>query len=248
MIVELFGPPCAGKTTFARLLASGLDARGFSARCVISARASEWDAAAADQRVAKRPSWAAETLATQREACDAVNRAVLRLLPPRNSLWQFRLRRYLRALSASWARSHATADVMIFDQGYTQALCSLVSLTRKPDPSCVRAAIDLLPEPVLRIGLKVPRDVLLMRLIQRTQDQTFRERILELSSEKILEQDRICAALFEILDGRGKVMGSVTSGSTDMPPFFDTVARALHSLTAEKGRPGHRVLGEVGRS
>jgi hypothetical protein len=245
MIVELFGPPCAGKTTFARMLASDLEARGLSARCVISARASELDAAPADQRAAHRRSRAAETLVAQQEACDAVNRAVLRLLPPRNWLWRFRLRRYLRTLATSWARGHAAADIMVFDQGYTQALCSLVSLARKPDPSCVRAAIDLLPEPALRIGLTVPRDVLVARLNQRARDLTFRERILELNSETILEQDRICAALFEILDGRGKVVGSVTSGSTDMPPFLDSVARALRSLTVERGRPGLRELREV---
>ena len=242
MIVELFGPPCAGKTTFARLLVSGLQARGLPARALISARASEADAPGG---AARRPATGtADAQAWKRDACEAVNKAMLRLLPPRSPIWQVRLRRYLRVLAASWARCDKSADVVVFDQGYTQALCSLVSLTRRPEPACVQAAADLLPRPALRINLTVPRGVLVARLAQRSRCLTLRERILEVDNATIIEQDRICSVLFDMLDGDGAIMRAMSSGTTDMPPFLDAVARKLRPPAIE---PGPRALREVVR-
>ena len=248
MIVELFGPPCSGKTTFARMLAFDLQARGFDAQTLVSARASEVEVTAGPRGTKVARNRAADGRAQRWADYEALNRTLMRLLPPRSPLWHLRLSRYLRQLAASWTWSDAAPDVVVFDQGYTQALCSLVSLTRQPDPDRLRAALDLLPAPTLRINLTVPRHVLDDRLAQRSRNLTLRERLLELDDATIREQDRICATLFEALDARNAVMRSVSSGSSEMTSLLDAVARELRPLIVKPREPEHWNIREAGRS
>ena len=123
MIVELFGPPGAGKTTFARGLAAGLRAQGYSAEAVVSARTSE---ARGDTPVlARGPDGSAAfgpATALPEASSDRLGRSLLTILPPRNIFWNLRLRRYLHRLAAAWARSDTAPGILVFDQGYAQAL------------------------------------------------------------------------------------------------------------------------------
>ncbi|MEL6064538.1 MULTISPECIES: hypothetical protein [unclassified Methylobacterium] len=227
MIVELFGPPGAGKTTFARGLAAGLRARGYAAEAVVSARTSE---AERDGPVRARGpvGGAASGHATAQPDArrDGLGRSLLTILPPRNVFWNLRLRRYLRRLAAAWARSEAVPGIRVFDQGYAQALCSLISLSRSTDPGRIAMAAALLPRPALRIALHAPGELLAARQEARVHKAGLLERMLELDAATNLRQAGICDTLFGTFQGSAPLLRTTSLDEASMAGFVDTVAAA----------------------
>lgn len=222
MIVELFGPPGAGKTTFARAIGEGLLVRGLAAQVLVSARPSE--VATVTDGGLLRAAVAARGAAAD-PGLDAVNDILIRLLPPHSPLWRLRLRRYLRILATSWRRGGESAGIVVFDQGYTQALCSLISLTRDPPAAAVAAALALLPQPAVRIALRAPREILLARVGNRRRTMSLRERILELDAATNLAQAGICEDLLQALTGRGLLLSS-DPHDRELGPHLDAIAAA----------------------
>lgn len=238
MIVELFGPPGAGKTTFAQKIADGLQSRGHAARTLISARPSETAALSEAECFGGRTAAAANARAQGLVDADldAVNRDLMRCLPPHSLFWRFRLRRYLKLLAASWSQNQSGAEIAIFDQGYTQALCSLTSLTRSADPRRIVQAASLLPAPAVRICVQVPRALLLARQQQRERERPFLERFLELDPATNLAQAGICTSLRTILEGRMSPGGPVPMlcpdpMNEDLGPVLDAVADVARTPT-----------------
>ena len=136
MIVELFGPPAAGKTTIAKFLTTQLRESGHAVEPIISNRPAEWDGAKETHTTAAaglpslvrrlaRPiiqSGAALCVSTR---INQSSRALMQLDPPVNMFWQFRLKQYLMRLASAWDRASRADHVVLFDQGYVQFACSL---------------------------------------------------------------------------------------------------------------------------
>jgi len=129
MIVELFGPPGVGKTTFAQALAARLRERGYGSTLALSYRPSEGPTIAGFDGLARRwfPAFrrvtrpAIESLmvahclpADSPEACAATT--LRNLFPPRGVIMALKLRHYLLRLSAQWHAAARTQDVVIFAQ------------------------------------------------------------------------------------------------------------------------------------
>src|SRR5215467_15374362 len=111
MIIELFGPPCAGKTTFGHEFTACLREHGHVVELIPSYRPAETapsagaDIAAPTQnhvaavvRRLARP--ASEILAMVRHpvanSCDVRTAAdLIKLLPPKSLIWSMRLRQYI---------------------------------------------------------------------------------------------------------------------------------------------------------
>ncbi len=156
MIIELFGPPGAGKTTFAQALAARLRERGHVAELVLSYRSAErlrcldpcvavprpHQTAAVVHRLT-RPVVEMLTLArhpfvNSHDVSTAVN--LIRILPPRNLVWSIRLSQYISRLSHSWYQASAAGHIVLFDQAYVQAVCSPTRRpSRRPEGSPLRA-------------------------------------------------------------------------------------------------------------
>src|SRR5215216_2760615 len=51
--------------------------------------------------------------------------SLMDLLPPRTLLWSVRYRRFLSLLSRSWKMASTSDRIVIFDQGFVTALCSM---------------------------------------------------------------------------------------------------------------------------
>jgi thymidylate kinase len=218
MIIELFGPSGAGKTTLAYAVATALKENGCDVQLIESSRPAE------RPDVRRQPLEGFARYKTRRLA-DPLSRAIklvsavpsvlsgarsndieaklMQLLPPRNLFWSVRYRRYLCLLWRAWNMASASRDIVIFDQGFLSALCSLFLLTRPVDAKLLSLGLELIPRPSHIIRLDVPRPILEARLRERLRRQGALERLFELDLQTTLKQVEIVSELTNLLQERG---------------------------------------------
>lgn len=222
MIIELFGPPCVGKTTFACAVATRLRKRYKNFKLVLSYRPSEYPLAFAEssarlrapatlQRLA-RPT--AESLAAGPAAAAAAKRhasaELTGLVSKGNIIQSLRLRQYLLRLDRNW-RATLRADIVLFDQAFIQMICSCAQLDGTLTVELVAHALDAVPQADLLIRLTAPPEILAARLAERRRRQSRIERLLgrRASDEAAWVYDKI----YELLQARGRSVISVDSST-----------------------------------
>ena len=204
MIVELFGPPAAGKTTYAFTLAKALRARGHRVDLLMSLRPGEQQD---DLPRRSRFPVIERLLSPINLLLSDLSHAVryrehvaaawhmLAAMPPRSLLWQIRLYRYLLHLHLSWETAARAPHLVLIDQGFVQAVASLVLLSECRDEARINRELAALPRPDLLIGLQAPATILHQRLATRLPAQGWMERRLELSIEENLRFANVIADL-----------------------------------------------------
>jgi len=217
MIVELFGPSAAGKTTLARALAGALQKAGCNVQLVASSRPAECTQAGNETTTVFARSSPALSAAVSRAAKfasavpvllpgfprDAITTELMALLPPRGFLWSIRYRRYLSRLACAWNTANASEGIAIVDQGFLSGLCSLFLLSRSSEPKLLERGLEFIPRPNLVIRLEASRDVVEGRLLERLRRQSAAERLFELDIEMNLKQIGIVRELADILRKQG---------------------------------------------
>ena len=233
MIIELFGPPGAGKTTFARSLTARLRERGHLAELWLSYRPTEGlpvlDSSGASagrypagryQNVVmhrlRRPlsemlMIARHPFANSRDVRTAVH--LVKLLPPTNIFASIKKGQYISRLSHAWHEKSGAEHIVLFDQGFVQAVCSLALLAGVTNDASIADALDYAPISDLLIRLEAPLEVLKIRLndrrrLQSTIEQLF-EADLKTSLASIYMIDRVHALLLQ----RGRYV--LTASSVD---------------------------------
>jgi RecA/RadA recombinase len=226
MIIELFGPPGAGKTTFARALSARLRERGHLAELKLSFRPTEGlpaldpcgDAAGRFQNVVihrlSRPLGEMLTIVrhpftNSRDVKTAVH--LLRLLPPTNILASIKNGQYISRLSHAWYEKSRAAHVVLFDQGFVQAICSLALLAGAANEAPIASALDYAPISDLLIRLEAPLELLRIRLNDRRRLQSTIEQLLEPDLKTSLASISMIDRLHNLLLQRGRSVLSASS-------------------------------------
>jgi thymidylate kinase len=245
MIVELFGPPGAGKTTFAHALAARLKERGAAAELILSYRPAERVASfdllatpSAQAVVARRLvrpvvemlALARHPFANVQDFISAVS--LVRKLRPRTFVSAIREVQYIARLSNSWHRASHAPNIAVFDQGYVQAVYSLALLSGETDEARLADALEFAPRPHLVIRLEATLDVLRARLHRRKCLQSAIERLLELKVQADPEAMAITERLNNVLRNRGQAVTCITS--LDRCSLHQGVERAVRQIMEEQ--------------
>jgi thymidylate kinase len=234
IIIELFGPAACGKTTLARALKRALADRGVPVLLVTSSRPAEKGLkeahgvavmAASLSRVSKLVT--ALGALTSGVSAEPLVAHLMELLPPRGWTRSLRVRRYLRNLCRSWSAALTSHNVVIFDQGFMNSLCSLALFSGFVDRNNLARGLSLVPEPDLLVRLDTPREVLQTRLERRLQGQAMIERLFERDIETALRQVELSSHLDDLLAERGRHPLHVSWRDSD------GLARAVEAIVDE---------------
>lgn len=247
MIIELFGPPAAGKTTFASALAARLRERGHTVDLILSQRPAEGSSqeirSATDLatpqispmiRRLTRPFAEILTMARHpftipHDVGMALN--LIKILPPSNALWLLRLVQYVSRLSRAWFQASNSGHITLFDQAFVQAVCSLVLLSGVEDELLITNALDAIPKSDLLVRLDAPTEILKARLRDRQGLESRIERLLELDSATSLRSSAIIDYLHELLrKGDRQIMNAA---SLDQHSLNEAVERIEKQITAQ---------------
>jgi len=219
MIIELFGPPGVGKTTFSRALTARLRERGHIAELRLSYRPAE-HLSVPDPRGAasglyqnalirrlRRPLGELLTIARHPFANSSdVKTAVhlVWLLPPTNVFASIKNGQYILRLSHAWYEKSRAVHVALFDQAFVQAVCSLALLARVENDTPIADALDYAPKSDLLIRLEAPLELLKARLHHRRRLQSTAEQLLEPDLETSLASIAMIDRLHNLLLQRGR--------------------------------------------
>jgi len=246
IVVEIFGPAAAGKTTLAHALHRALEAAGCRSELVASARPAERAGhdpgpEPAVRRALVGPlSRAAKIFSAVAElrSQDVLGAQLLALLPPRTPLWQLRNRRYLARLDRALVADRPLADVLILDQGYLSALCSLAALSGLAQAvdvdGILMRGLDLISLADLVVWVETPRAALEERLRDRLARQSPLERLFELDLPTTMEQARLAETVGCLLRTRKRLVLEVLGfGRAQLDDAVLRASKAVCALIAE---------------
>jgi O-antigen/teichoic acid export membrane protein len=254
MIIEFFGPPGSGKTTFANELARRLRAQGYEAGIVRSYHynAGKWAVdifglAHLVRRVLAAILSTARNLSSyRRRELETVN-TLFRLMPPASLLWRVRLWQYILHLACRWTQAERSPDIEIFDQGFIQAVGSLAMFSGAASPESIAQTLRLAPKSDLVVRITVPRDIVERRLHSRMAGELLGERLFEASLEASLRSVEIFEQIGKVRADSG--LETVSVGPLDRKSTSDDMGIVENLIIAQLSQikektPAHHGTGQ----
>jgi len=129
---------------------------------------------------------------------------MINLIPPEKRIWRARLWQHILKLSRRWDQAKQSRDVVIFDQGYVQAVASLAMFNGAADKVALAKAISITPIADFTLRIVAPRAIVESRLRQRLRDEAPAERILEADFATNMSAFGIFQIINDILVGSGR--------------------------------------------
>jgi O-antigen/teichoic acid export membrane protein/thymidylate kinase len=217
MIIEAFGPPGAGKTTFSRALAQRLRQRGYTVDLILFPRLKSEFLSRGGFLPALLRAISAIFVAIA-ILCRPISNApglrlardLLRLMPPASPAWWIRISQYVVRFSCAWNDPHKPDRIVLFDQGFVQAVCSL-ALHSRADQTTIAQAISMRRRPDLLIRFDAPKELLEQRLRQRSGQKTLVEKWLDRDVRTFLKMKPITDYVGSLLATEDRRMISVNS-------------------------------------
>jgi thymidylate kinase len=252
VIIELFGPPGSGKTTFAHALTTRLRRRGIVADIVLSFRPAEQApvlvpivfkrqylnavAFRLSRPIVELLAIASHPFANYRDFRIAMD--LVSLLCPANFFSSIREMQYLVRLSHSWYERSGFPGIALFDQGFVQAICSL-ALSYRADDASIANALDSAPKSDLLIRLDAPPRLLESRLKNRRRSQGTIERLFELDLNTSLSSVTMIDRLHNLLL---KQRRSVLRASSINQRALDESLNVIEQAVIEKANIESKVV------
>ncbi|SHG42907.1 oligosaccharide flippase family protein [Bradyrhizobium erythrophlei] len=253
MIVEFFGPPGAGKTTLARALLCRLRERGYTTKIALvhqPDKVSLFDPGGLGYALGRIGQAIVGVVAmtfhpiTHSHAFSAVARLVY-MLPPRNPVWFIRVSQYILRLSEIWRQSSDVDPIIVFDQAFIQAVCSLSVFSRTVDEAVFLRALKLIPKSDVAVYVRVDPDVQEARLRNRKRSEPVIARFFEAGESTNLQFAPIIESVNALLQKHGRPVVVV---QLDEPSSIDHVVdkierEILTRLEGKSNAVGHAVAG-----
>ncbi|MGO4678049.1 hypothetical protein AB4Z40_34850 [Bosea sp. 2YAB26] len=233
MILEMFGPSAAGKTTMVSALTAHLRGLGYVVNPRIGVRAHPL------RRGILKGLASARLLRSAGSAAGVAE--LFRILPPKELLWFVRLYWHLALLHHDWTAAQASDAITIFDQGMVQAVASLILLSGITDRDPVARALDIVPKPDLLIRFEAPRPLLEARLRDRRQKIGPLQRYLEIDLQGSLDHVDHVDLISDMVSARGLPM--IRISSIDAPSRNLSIDRITTEVQARM-RPSRAVAEE----
>jgi O-antigen/teichoic acid export membrane protein/thymidylate kinase len=207
MIIELFGPPGSGKRTFAHALARRLRGEGYQVTVALSHRPRERGSSVdlgiflAIFRIISAIFSTSKILLSPRGRIKdlSTSLSIIRMMPPKKRIWRARLWQHILKLSRRWDEAKQSRDVVIFDQGYVQAIASLAMFNGTADKAALAKALSLAPAADFTLRVVAPRAIVETRLQQRMEHEAPAERIFEADFDTNMRAFGVFQSINEIL-------------------------------------------------
>ncbi|TIW22283.1 MAG: exopolysaccharide biosynthesis protein [Mesorhizobium sp.] len=245
MIIELFGPAGSGKTTFANALAKHLHDHGYVAKVTLCYlprdRGGGWDRFGIFAVISRVSSAILITVLAllssfwQNSDISSANKLV-RTIPPKSLIRRILIWQYIVRLSRCWTQAQGSTNIIIFDQGFVQAIGSLAMFNGAADDRLIVRALESTPRADLVVGMAVPRDVVEARLQTRMMHEPPAERFLEVDVAGNMQ-------FFDVFEKIGNVLRSaqrsnVSVGAVDEQSIASGLCQVEQEIQTRLSRTG----------
>jgi hypothetical protein len=147
---------------------------------------------------------------------DSNTDALVSKLPRGRGVAALRMRQYLVRLSAAWQDARKSERIVIFDQGYVQALSSILLATEGVLEHNVVSMLAIAPRSDLAIRVKASAAAIESRLNRRRQTIGPVGRLFERDLGDPARQARVADRLYSALERMGRAVLTVSSTDPEM--------------------------------
>ncbi|CAN7667782.1 oligosaccharide flippase family protein [Mesorhizobium caraganae] len=263
MIIELFGPPGSGKAAFADALAGRLRGQGYRTR-VVHSRQRRKRGGSVDLgvflflfRVGAAIFSAFSVLISPRGLVKylSLSLAMIRIIPPKKFIWRARVWQHILKLSHTWDEAKQSEEIIIFEQGYVQAVASLAIFNGAADNIAIARTLKLTPVADFTLRVVLPRPIVETRLRERMKHDAPAERILDADLDTSMRAFGVFQNINDILLGNERnILPVETLNDRSSLASIQRIARKIISKIQHdgvrylpRGEAGHPMLeGGVG--
>ncbi|TPI09030.1 lipopolysaccharide biosynthesis protein [Mesorhizobium sp. B4-1-3] len=239
MIIELFGPPGAGKAVFAHELAHRLRGQGYPTKVVLShkpmrrERSVDLGIFMVVFRVLAAMVSTAKLFIYTPDLIRYISTAssMMKSIQPRKFIWKARIWQKILNLSYRWDQARQSKEVTIFDQGYVQAVAALAISHGCTDSVSIAQALKKTPDADFTFRVVLPRSVVETRLLERMRQEPLAERILEADFDASMRSFGVFQDIDDILVASGRKTVSVET--LDDQSLSESVQRVSRKIISE---------------